>query len=52
MSFDKMKYPPLHMNIYDRNARLYEFLVSMGHIARPILIPGTDNIKCINVRVG
>lgn len=47
-----MKYPPLNMNIYERNARLYEFLVSMGHIVSPILIEGTENIKHIYVTVG
>ena len=47
-----MKYPPLNMNIYERNARLYEFLVNMGHIVSPIFVEGTENIKHIYVTVG
>ena len=47
-----MKYPPLSMSIYERNERLYEFLVSMGHIVSPILEEGTENIKHIYVSAG
>lgn len=47
-----MKFPPISMNIYERNKRLYEFLISMGHIVSPILVEGTENIQHMYVTVG
>ena len=47
-----MKYPPLNMNVYERNARLYKFLINMGHIVSPIFVEGTENIKHIYVTAG
>ena len=52
MQGENPKYPPLSMDIHSRNIRLYEFLVSMGHIVSPILEEGTENIKGIYVTAG
>lgn len=43
------KFLPLHMTVSDRTERLYNFLVSMGLIADPIVVDG--EIKSISVKV-
>lgn len=37
---DDERFLPLHMNISDRNERLYNFLVSMGLVVYPIVKNG------------
>lgn len=49
---DDVSLPPLHMDKYSRNARLYEFLTQMGHVVSPIFAEDSnDKIESIHVSV-